>query len=149
LFLVGGGPAQDDLDAEFVRLAGGDGARVVVIPTASVDPRDSSGAVLAASRWARVLGVDKATVLHTTSRAEANSEEFVRPLRAAPAVWVPAGEAGRILVSYLGPRTERELLALLERGGVIGGTSAGALVWGSECMTFKARADGRPFQVGD
>jgi len=46
-------------------------------------------------------------------------------------VWFSGGDAVRILASYLGTRTETELFALLARGGVIGGTSAGAFVWGS------------------
>jgi cyanophycinase len=149
LFLVGGGPSQDDLNAEFLKLAGGAAAKIVVIPTASVNPGEDAEALGRGDGWARSLGVDHVTVLHTPSRAEADDEAFVRPLRQATGVWLPGGEAGRILVSYLGTRTERELMALLARGGVIGGTSAGALVWGSECQTFRAPADGSPFQMGD
>jgi cyanophycinase len=149
LLLVGGGPAQDDLNAEFVRLAGGAKARVVVVPTAGIDPGQDANALGDADAWAHSLGVPRVTVLHTTSRKEADSEAFVRPLRDATGVWLSGGEAGRILVSYLGTRTERELLALLARGGVIGGTSAGALVWGSEVMTFRAPGDASPFMMGD
>jgi cyanophycinase len=149
LLLVGGGPSQDDISAEFRRLAGGDKARIVVIPTAGIDPGDSTGALRNAGAWSQTLGVSHVTVLHTTSRAEADAEDFVRPLRDATGVWLPGGEAGRILVSYLGTRTEKELLALLARGGVIGGTSAGALVWGSESMIFRQRSDGSPFVMGD
>jgi cyanophycinase len=147
LFLVGGGPSQADLDSEFVRLAGGTAARIVVIPTAGVEHGDSS--LLEPGSWARSLGAEHVTVLHTTSRAEANSEAFVKPLQGATGVWLSGGEADRILASYLGTRTETELLAVLARGGVIGGTSAGALVWGSETQIFRAPADGSPFQVGD
>jgi cyanophycinase len=149
LLLVGGGPSQDDISGEFRRLAGGDKARIVVIPTAAIGPADDAGDVMNADRWAQGLGVSHVTVLHTISRAEADAEDFVRPLRDATGVWLPGGEAGRILVSYLGTRTEKELLALLARGGVIGGTSAGALVWGSESMLFRQRSDGSPFVMGD
>jgi cyanophycinase len=149
LLLVGGGPAQDDINAEFIRLAGGKAARIVVIPTAGIDPGDDPAPLLSADRWAGSLGASHVTVLHTTSRARADSEAFVRPLREATAVWLPGGEAGRILVSYMGTRTERELLAVLARGGVIGGTSAGALVWGSDDLMFQAPKDGSPFMMGD
>jgi cyanophycinase len=40
-------------------------------------------------------------------------------------------------------------MAVLARGGVIGGTSAGALVWGSAVETFRAPKDGSPYQMGD
>jgi cyanophycinase len=149
LLLVGGGPAQGDLNTEFVRLAGGAKAHVVVIPTAGVNPGEDVGKLESADRWASTLGVAHVTVLHTTDRNEADGEAFVRPLRDATGVWLSGGEAGRILVSYLGTRTERELLAVLARGGVIGGTSAGALVWGSACQTFRAPANGSPFMMGD
>ena len=148
LFLVGGGPRQDDLTARFLKLVGGPSARVVVIPTASVEPDDSSGEAPRAADWARALGLSSVTMLHTASRKEADSEAFVEPLRHATGVWLGGGESGRILASYLGTRTERELLALLGRGGAIGGTSAGALVWGSERMVFHARADHNPYQMG-
>jgi len=149
LLLVGGGPSQDDISAEFRRLAGGDKARIVVIPTAAIDPGVDVADFLQPNRWAPGLGVTHVTVIHATSRAEADAEAFVRPLRDATGVWLPGGEAGRILVSYLGTRTEKELLALLARGGVIGGTSAGALVWGSESMMFRQPANGSPFMMGD
>jgi cyanophycinase len=147
LFLVGGGPSQADVDTEFVRLAGGSGARIVVIPTAGVDQADTL--LLQAGTWARTLGVDHVTVLHAISRTEANSETLVKPLREATGVWLSGGEADRILARYLGTRTETELFALLARGGVIGGTSAGALVWGSETQIFRAPADGSPFAMGN
>jgi cyanophycinase len=149
LLLVGGGPSQDDISGEFRRLAGGDKASIVVIPTASIDPGEDVADLMSADHWAQRLGVGHVTVLHTTSRAEADAENFARPLRDATGVWMPGGEAGRIIVSYLGTRTERELLALLARGGVIGGTSAGALVWGSESMIFRQHSDGSPFMMGD
>jgi cyanophycinase len=151
LLLVGGGPTQDDVNAEFIRVAGGAKARIVVIPTAAEEPGQRTDGAVAASAadWARSLGVPSVTVMHTVDRKVADSDAFVKPLHDATGVWLPGGEAGRILVSYLGTRTERELLALLARGGVIGGTSAGALVWGSEVLTFRAPADGSPYVMGD
>ena len=81
-------------------------------------------------------------MLHTTSRREADSEAFARPLREATGVLITGGEASWLLDSYLGTRTERELIALLSRGGVISGTSAGAIIWGSTTMIFQAHSGG-------
>src|SRR5262249_24019436 len=145
LLLVGGGPSQSDLDAEFLQLAGGSAARIVVIPTASFMPGDSAS-MRDPSRWGRGYGAHVA-VLHAFSRREADSEEFVKPLRDATGVWMTGGEAELLIVSYLGTRTERELKALLARGGVIGGTSAGALVWGSESQIFRAPKGGNSYKV--
>jgi cyanophycinase len=55
----------------------------------------------------------------------------VAPLRTARGVWFEGGRQWRLVDAYLGTRTERELFALLARGGVIGGSSAGATIQGS------------------
>jgi cyanophycinase len=52
-------------------------------------------------------------------------------------VYFSGGRQWRLADSYLHTRTHRELNALLERGGVIGGSSAGATIQGS----FLVRGD--------
>lgn len=66
--------------------------------------------------------------MHTRDRRVANSKEFGAPLQTASGVWLGAGNAGRLAQAYLGTLTERELRGLLARGGVIGGSSAGAII---------------------
>jgi cyanophycinase len=68
------------------------------------------------------------SVLHTRDRDEANSPSFVQPLKQATAVWLTGGQQARLEEAYVGTAVEKELLRLLERGGVIGGTSAGAAI---------------------
>jgi len=82
-------------------------------------------------------GVMNVTVLHTKDRDLADSEEFVAPIRNATGVWFTGGRQWRIADSYLGTLTQREFEAVLERGGVIGGSSAGATIQGS----YLARGD--------
>ena len=142
LLLVGGGAGQPDLDRRFVELAGGPAARIVLIPTATLATSDSAELRRFSASVSRILGVKSITVLHTTSRREADSEAFARPLREATGVLITGGEASWLLDSYLGTRTERELIALLSRGGVISGTSAGAIIWGSTTMIFQAHSGG-------
>lgn len=126
LFIVGGG-AMGGLWAEFLRLAGGKDAVIVVIPTANTEVVDDDKASVALRR----LGATRVVQLHTRDRAVADTEEFTAPLRAAAAVWITGGRQWRLTDAYLGTRTERELHALLARGGVIGGSSAGATIQGS------------------
>src|SRR5262249_17836821 len=83
LILVGGGAGQTDLDQRFVELAGGSSARIVVIPTATIESADSTEGPRIAASVSRSLGVSHVRVLHTVSRREADSEAFVRPLREA------------------------------------------------------------------
>ena len=65
---------------------------------------------------------------HTRSRDEANDPDFCRPLEDATGVWIGGGKQTALTRAYLGTEVERLLKAVLDRGGVIGGTSAGAAV---------------------
>ena len=61
----------------------------------------------------------------------ADSAEFVAALKTAKGVWIDGGRQWRLVDSYLGTKTAKELDNVLERGGVIAGTSAGATIQGS------------------
>jgi cyanophycinase len=129
LLIVGGGSLGKDIVDRFVALAGGLDAPIVVIPTAEgADKYDPS--YLAKSFLAKA-GFKKLALLHTKDRAEADSKDFVEPLRQARAVWFVGGRQWRLVDSYLHTRTQREIENVLKRGGVVGGTSAGATIQGS------------------
>lgn len=126
LVIAGGGGLPAELTAEFVRLAGGEASNIVVIPTASKDAdRPDDGRTEKA--WME-RGAGTVTVLHTRSKKEANGVAFIAPLKNATGVWFGGGSQSRITDAYLGTKVEKELRALLERGGVIGGSSAGAAI---------------------
>ena len=129
LVVAGGGRLVPEIWERFVELAGGADARIVVIPGASDDesfPSDWGGL-----EPLRRTGAGNITVLHTRDRARANDEQFVAPLRLATGVWIPGGRQWRLTDAYLNTRVHAELRALLARGGVVGGTSAGASVQAS------------------
>jgi cyanophycinase len=88
-------------------------------------------APLLKSSTAPRFGVTSITILHTRNRKTANSEDFVKPLRTARGVWISGGNAGRLAEAYLDTLTQREIEAVLRRGGVVGGNSAGAIIQGS------------------
>jgi cyanophycinase len=77
------------------------------------------------------FGVTNITVLHATDRKVADSEAFVKPITTAKAVWFVGGRQWRLVDSYLHTRTQREVERVLERGGVVGGSSAGASILAS------------------
>ena len=129
LVVVGGGNIEPPIYARFLQLAGGPSSPIVVIPTAgedSVYPQNWSGL-----GGLKAAGATNITVLHTTDRGIAESDSFVAAIRNASGVWFPGGRQWRLVDSYLNTRTERELRAVLARGGVIGGTSAGASILAS------------------
>ncbi|MGH9324566.1 MAG: cyanophycinase [Vicinamibacteria bacterium] len=145
LVIVGGAMEDDFIMERFVELAGGPEAPMVIIPTAG-EGDHYDGYYPGVRPW-REFGVKDITVLHTRDRNVANSDEFTAPIRRARSVWFPGGRQWRLADSYLDTRTELELQALLARGGVIGGSSAGATIQGS----FLVRGDTKTntLMVGD
>jgi cyanophycinase len=131
LILAGGGVNAPDMIRRFIDLAGGPNAPIVVIPTASdtahlrVTPERTAAL---RARIGELFQTNDVAVLHTRDRTVADSEEFVKPLQRARGVWILGGETDWLLDAYAGTRTEREIKALFTRGGVVGGTSAGAIV---------------------
>lgn len=125
LVIVGGGNIPTEISGKFIELAGGKDANFVYIPTASEDENlnNNSGKPL--------FGLKNVTVLHTRDRKVADTEDFVAPLRKATGVWFGGGRQWRLVDSYLNTLFQKELLNLLKRGGVIGGSSAGATIQGS------------------
>ena len=126
---AGGGDLGKDIYEHFVQLAGGDDARIVIIPTAGA--QEGSHDAWTAMEELKTVGVRRFEILHTRSRAVADMEAFVSPLNDATGVWISGGRQWRLMDVYLGTRTHRALEALLARGGVIGGNSAGASVLAS------------------
>lgn len=129
LFIHGGGRLTKAQVDEFISLAGGKDAPFVIVPGASEGEKWDASYV--ARSFLVRAGAKNVSVLHTRDRAVADSAEFVAPLTKARGVWVDGGRQWRLADSYLGTRTVTELHAVLARGGVIGGSSAGATIQGS------------------
>jgi cyanophycinase len=133
--LVGGAMRDPALYERFLELAGGPDAPIVYIPTAGgAEAYDDLCSCLAA--W-REHGARNIRVLHTWDREEADSEAFVAPLRQATGVFFGGGRQWRLVDAYGGTRTEEAIREVLERGGIVGGSSAGASIQGS----FLVRGD--------
>jgi cyanophycinase len=127
LVIVGGGRIPNRIRDRFMTLAGEKTANLVIIPTASesADRKEEEQGYL--EPW-RHYSPASLTLLHTRSRAMADEPAFVKPLADATAVWLDGGDQTKLVAAYRGTAVERELRSLLKRGGVIGGTSAGAAV---------------------
>ncbi len=126
LVICGGGKTPDAAIDRFVLLAGREKAHLVIIPTAS-DRADKVLAEKLLAPW-KARKVASAIVLHTRSQQKANDPAFLVPLQKATGVWFDGGLQARLADAYVGTAVEKELQALLRRGGVIGGTSAGAAI---------------------
>lgn len=137
LVVVGGALRDPEIVQAFIDRAGGPDAPIVVIPTAGGGDDADYGQWCGCLAQLRANGARNLTVLHTYDPSVADTEAFVAPLLEARGVWFPGGRQWRLADAYLGTRTEVALRGVLERGGVIGGTSAGASIQGS----YLARGD--------
>ncbi|MCS5613780.1 MAG: cyanophycinase [Candidatus Poribacteria bacterium] len=140
LLLVGGG-VTPEIGRQFIALAGGVEVPMVVIPTAGGATEYSQQTPV--SQLLRQLGAKQVEVVHTNDRELASSLDFVQPLVTAKGVFFEGGRQWRLVDAYQGTRTEQMFWQVLERGGVIGGSSAGATIQGS----FLARGDTRHNQI--
>jgi cyanophycinase len=129
LVVVGGGKVGADILTRMFDLGGGKSAPIVVIPTAS--GADDYPADWRGLRMFKEFGATNITLLHTKDRQVADSEEFVRPITTARIVWFVGGRQWRLVDSYAHTRTQREIERVLERGGVVAGSSAGASILAS------------------
>ena len=123
---VGGGSMGPELYKAFIDAAGGPDALILVVPNAggadSVTPNMGQA-------W-RNNGARNVKVLFTNDRKVADSDSFTAVIRNAGGVWFDGGRHFRLVQDYGGTRTEREFRAVLERGGIVGGSSAGATILG-------------------
>ncbi len=126
LLLCGGGTIPQSIREEFYQLGNGKEGTLILIPTAS--PRSDGGDYsLWIDYWSsfRWKSID---VVHVRNRDGAFDPLLVQKMQQATAVWLSGGEQQRLSDRYVGTPIEKELHALLTRGGVVGGTSAGAAI---------------------
>ncbi len=135
LVIVGGGNLQGTgIQEKFIDLAGGPNAKFIIVPTAGGN-RNADGSLIVYKEqdviapWLK-LGVKNVKMLHTSDPKVADTEAFVKDLREANAVWFNGGRQWNIVDSYMNTLTLTEFRRVLERGGVIGGSSAGATIQG-------------------
>lgn len=138
LVIVGGAMKDSAIIQRFIRLAGGFDAPLIVIPTAGGEKEIDK---VAAADILTSAGARNVTVLHTYDRAVANTEDFVKPLKAARGVWFNGGRQWRLADAYENTLTEKEIRNVLSRGGVIGGSSAGATIQGSYLVRGDTRSN--------
>jgi len=136
LVIVGGGStAGTGIMERFIELGGGaEEGRFVIVPTAGGNyDREGNLRVFDEDRvlasW-RERGVMNVSMLHTHDAKLADTEAFSADLVQATAVWFNGGRQWNIVDSYAGTRTYDLFHEVLERGGVIGGSSAGATIQG-------------------
>ena len=138
LLIAGGGDLPPEIPSRFRELAGGTKAKIVIIPSYNATPNEERDLI---REWKlqRVASVD---VLQARSREDAENDRLLDKIRNATGVWFTGGEQSIPAAIYPGTTAETELWNLVERGGVIGGTSAGAAIM-SRIMISEGRLEAK------
>lgn len=127
LVIVGGGGMPQEIVDRFLMLAGGPAARIVVLPTAV--PRQEALRARVPRFLARA-DVAAVTLLPHSRTEEIADEAFATALQEATGIWFDGGRQWNFVDAYENTRAIELFHAVLRRGGVIGGSSAGATIQG-------------------
>src|SRR5262249_45157981 len=125
LVIVGGGGMPKGLLQRFVELAGGPKAFIGLLPTAEPDPLPKKDRIAPAFPQARA---GKGGGLPPRQLEEVEGEEFLGAMRQATGVWFGGGRQWRFVDAYFDTKAHLLMEDVLRRGGVIGGSSAGASI---------------------
>ncbi|MBC8279597.1 MAG: Type 1 glutamine amidotransferase-like domain-containing protein [Chloroflexi bacterium] len=138
--LVGGDEFRsgcEEMDREIMRASGHDPAKVVVVPTAAV-----TGPAKAANDGAThfgALGGDSDRLM-LLERSQAEDQIFFAPATLADVVYFTGGSPEHLLETVKHTEFFSALMELVDAGGVLAGSSAGAMAMGS--MMRRPRAGG-------
>ena len=154
--VIAGGSLQQNSTVfqRILELAGGaEEARIVFFPTngggqySTPEQREQSlNSFLNTAAWQDLP--NRPTLMHTYDPEEANDPEFFAPLAEATGVFFAGGLPYRAYDAYFGTGTQQALEEVLARGGVIGGSSAGALMQ-PNVMCRGDRSNDNSIMLGD
>jgi cyanophycinase len=141
LCVIGGGEDRTGSRTvlrEFVRLSGGDGARIAVVATASSlgdEILDEYEQVFLA------LGAGSVIRLRPATRAEADDAETGNALADVDAVFMTGGNQLKLTQIVGGTRFAEAVRSAYQRGALVGGTSAGASAVSEHMIAFGDESD--------
>lgn len=122
----GGQMAEADLRA--IHLAGGFGAPIGILPTAAAPDNNHIRAGENGVRWFSHLGAKHVEAINLIDRITAEDDEIASVIRSARLVYLLGGFPGYLAETLVGSAGWQAALDAYERGAVIAGSSAGAMV---------------------
>ena len=155
-----GGGDTDEITDMLPKLAGVAKPKLVHCPAARQSCRPSNarnGETLAEyledefSGWRQLQTegrLESLAFVTTSDPADANRLEFIRPLKQADALWFCGGDQrplASLFVDRLRPTIfHQEVLNIVRRGGIVGGSSAGLAIMADVMIEGGASEDGEP-----
>lgn len=126
LVIVGGGGMPADISKRFVELGGGEKGTFIVLPISNPDPLPSNNG----DGFLRRYGAKDIVVIKAREQKDLETPENLAALKRATGVWFGGGRQWRFVDAYEGTQIHELFRDVLRRGGVIGGSSAGATIQG-------------------
>jgi cyanophycinase len=131
LLLEGGCEFQgkmEDPDRKAIALAGGKNAKIVIIPTAAAPDNNSRRAGNTALKWFRSLGAKNVVSLPIIDKHSADDPKLSAELDQANLIYILGGFPGYLAHTLAETRCLDALLRAYQKGTVLAGSSAGAMV---------------------
>ncbi len=131
LLVIGGGEKPTSITNEFIKLAGGDNAKIVIIPNASSAPLEAVEYETEEFEQAGCSNVEY--ILCSKENVDADSN--LSKLSGATGVFFSGGDQNRLTDVLLNSKLLKKIKQIYADGGVISGTSAGAAVMSKIMIT--------------
>lgn len=128
--VIVGGVQVKSIVKKFVELAGGSKSKIVIIPNAGSRPVESS--LEQVNEFAE-FGANSDYLLFTKETADADSN--LKKLDDATAVFFLGGDQSDLTRDMLGTQLLNKIFDLYKKGGLVGGSSAGAAVMSEVMIT--------------
>jgi cyanophycinase len=129
LVIIGGGKRPERVMKKIIELAGGNQAKILVIPNASGVPLEVGPEQAEQFRELGAVNTDYLFV----SRLDADNDSTLKKLENVTGIFLSGGDQRRLTETFLGTKFLERMREIYSDGGVISGTSAGAAVM-SEIM---------------
>jgi cyanophycinase len=131
LLLEGGGEfggLMSEPDLRALQLAGGLDSPVAILPTAAAPDNNDRRAGTNGRVWFGSLGATQVDLVPIVDKVTADQQDLAARVRASRFVYMLGGFPGYLARSLAGSRAWQAALETYAAGGVIGGSSAGAMV---------------------
>lgn len=131
LILEGGaefGGAMREPDLRAIELTGGFDVPIRIIPTAAAPDKNHLRAGANGVRWFQGLGAKDVKSIPLIDKESANSSEIAKTLREAKLIYMLGGFTNYLGQTLLGSKAWKAALDTYQKGAVIAGSSAGAMV---------------------
>ncbi len=126
LVIIGGGGMTPEIGQRFIKAGGGETGHFVSLPVSMPDPIK----VQNEEAFLKRLGAKNFTVIPYREQKDLEDPKVIETLKKATGIWFGGGRQWNFMDAYEGTKLPELFRDVLARGGVIGGSSAGATIQG-------------------